>query len=169
MREVARRADLAPSALYNHFEDRDSLVVAVAIESVGTLAGYLGAVGDGPAPERLRGLGLAYARFADEHPEEYRVIFDCLVNPPRTWDSYLEVAHPFSLIVAACAQGLEEGSIVDIQGVGAGGLAYALWALVDGHVHLRAKHLSAVPGPYQEMFAAGLDALIAGYSPSPTR
>lgn len=169
MREVARRAELAPSALYNHFRDRESLVVAVAMGSVGVLRAYLEAVCDGPAPERLRALGHAYARFADEHPEEYRVIFDCLVNPPRPWDSYLEVAHPFSLIVQACAQGLAEGSLVDADGVGAGGLAYALWAFVDGHVHLRAKHLSAVPGPYPAMFTAGLDALLAGYAASPTR
>lgn len=168
LREVARRAGLAPSALYNHFQDRDSLVVAVAVGSVGTLASYLEAVPDAPAPERLRGLGYAYASFADEHPEEYRVIFDCLVNPPRPWKSYLEVAHPFSLIVAACAQGLEEGSLIDPDGVGAGGLAYAFWAFVDGHVHLRAKHLSAVPGPYPAMFSAGLDALLAGFSASTT-
>lgn len=164
LREVARRAELAPSALYNHFQDRDSLVVAVAIGSVATLASYLEAVPEAAALERLRSLAHAYCRFADEHPEEYRVIFDCLVNPPRPWDSYLEVAHPFSLIVGACAQGLEEGSLVDRNGLGAGGLAYALWALVDGHVHLRAKHLSAVPGPYPSMFSAGLDALLAGFS-----
>lgn len=166
LREVARRADLSPSALYNHFRDRDELVAAVAMGSVGTLATYLEAAPDGPAPMRLRSLGLAYACFADEHPEEYRVIFDCLVNPPRSWESYLEVAHPFSIIVATCAQGLSEGTFVDTSGNGPGGLAYALWALVDGHVHLRAKHLSAIEGPYNGMFVAGLEALLAGFAPT---
>jgi len=162
LREVARRAEYAPSALYNHFKDKDELVIALAMGAVGTLAARLSAVAPGPAPERLRGLGQAYVGFAEDHPQEYRVIFDCLANPPHTWDEYVAVAHPFSLIVAACAQGLAEGTIVDRAGVGASGLAYALWALVDGHVHLRAKHLAAVTAPYPAMFDAGLDALLLG-------
>lgn len=163
LREVARRADYSPAALYNHFADKNELVVAVAMECVGTLTRYLGQVPPGgDARQRLRDLGLAYVAFADENPAEYAVIFDCLSNPPHEWKDYIAVAHPFAMIINACEQGLIEGTIADTANVGASGIAYGLWCLVDGHVHLRAKHLAAVDGPYSAMFAASLDALIAG-------
>ncbi len=163
LREVARRANYSPAAIYNHFADKDELVAAVAMECVGTLARYLGEVPPlADASERLRGLGLAYAAFADENPAEYAVIFDCLSNPPHGWEQYVAVAHPFAMIVAACEQGLADGTLADTAHVGASGMAYGLWCLVDGHVHLRAKHLAAVEGPYPAMFAAGLDAMLSG-------
>ena len=162
LREVARGAGYAPSALYNHFASRDDLVMALAIESVGMLAERLEAVPAGAPEARLRALGHAYVAFAEEHPESYRTIFDCLANPPHAWSEYARVAHPFALIVETCAEGLETGAIADPRGVGASGLAYGFWALVDGHVHLRQKHLAAVSGPYDVMFDAAVDAMLAG-------
>jgi len=175
LREVARRANYSPAAIYNHFADKNELVAAVAMECVGTLARYLGQVApQADAGLRLRELGLAYVAFADENPAEYAVIFDCLSNPPHEWDQYVAVAHPFAMIVAACEQGLTAGTLADAAGVGASGMAYGLWCLVDGHVHLRAKHLAAVDGHYPAMFSASLDALLAGlasemnpYQPDP--
>lgn len=165
MREVARRAGYSPATLYNHFADKDALVAAIAMECVGTLARYLDAVAPGPAPARLAELGLAYAAFADDNPAEYAVIFDCLSNPPLPWEHYVTVAHPFAVIVAACEQGLREGSLVDPAAVGASGMAYGMWCLVDGHVHLRAKHLAAIHAPYDDMFQAALDAIVTGFTP----
>jgi AcrR family transcriptional regulator len=162
LREVARGAGYAPSALYNHFAGREDLVTALAVEAVGTLAAYLEAAPAGTPAERLRGLARAYLAFAREHAEGYRTIFDCLANPPHSWDEYSAVAHPFGLIVEACAAGLANGEFVDPRGVGPSGLAYGFWALVDGHVHLRQKHLSNVDGPYDAMFEAALDATLAG-------
>ena len=160
LREVARRAGYSPSALYNHFRDRDQLVVALAMGSVAALASYLEAVPAGPARPRLRALADAYLAFATDNPEEYRVIFDCLANPPHRWEDYAAVAHPFAMIVDACAQGLDEGALTDPAGVGASGLAYGLWALLDGHVHLRSKHLAAIEGPFDDMMSAALDAML---------
>ena len=169
LREVARRAEYSPGALYNHFADKNALVAAVAMECIGTLGRYLGPVPPAAAPDRLRNLGLAYVRFAAENPAEYAVIFDCLSNPPQPWDEYVRIARPFAVIVEACEQGLTEGSLTDAHGIGASGLAYALWALVDGHVHLRAKHLAQVDGDYDAMFLAGLDALLRGMTPLPAQ
>lgn len=164
LRAVARRAGLAPSAVYNHFEDKDSIVLALALQSVRSLASSLEQVPEGPAIERLRSLGRAYCSFATERPQEYRVIFDCLVNPPHMWEQYAIVADPFSRIVETCTQGLGEGTLVDRHSVGPSGMAFALWTLVDGYAHLRAKHLSAVEGPFETMLEGALDALLTGFS-----
>jgi AcrR family transcriptional regulator len=164
LREVARRAGYAPAALYNHFSGIDELIVATAMQGVGTLAAYLDEVPEGSAVARLKGLGHAYVRFAQENEEAYAVVFDRLANPPHTWDEYISVAHPFSVIVATCEDGLATGELADLAGVGSGGIAYALWCLVHGHVRLRARHLSRIDGDFDRMLDAGIDALLAGFA-----
>lgn len=163
LREVARRSHLAPSALYNHFASRDALIVALAQRALGELSTYLGAASSaGGAGDRLRALGGAYLAFSREHPQEYRLIFECLENPPTTWEAYLGVAEPFLLIVDACASGLASGEFIDRSGAGAGGMAYALWALCHGHASLTAHNLSHVEG-LEALASAGIDAILAGY------
>ncbi len=164
LREVARHAGLAPSALYNHFENREALIIALAMRALGTLTTYLEAApSTGTATERLRALGTAYLAFAKGRPQEYRLVFECLENPPTTWESYLGVAEPFLHIVRACADGLDSGEFVDRTGAGPGGMAYALWALCHGHASLTAHNLNNVQGDLDGLASAGVEALLAGY------
>ena len=164
LREVARRANLAPSALYNHFANREALIVALAIRALDELRAYLGAAPESDDPaDRLRDLGRAYFAFARERQQEYRLIFECLENPPTTWEAYLGVAEPFLLIVDACAIGLDSGAFVDRAGAGAGGMAYALWALCHGHASLTAHNLNRVEGDLDALASAGIEALLIGY------
>ena len=164
LREVARRANLAPSALYNHFANRVALILALAQHALGELKDYLNAAPESDDPaQRLRALGQAYFAFARDRRQEYRLIFECLENPPTTWESYLGVAEPFLLIVDACARGLNSGDFVDRAGAGAGGMAYALWALCHGHASLTSHNLNHVEGDLDALASAGVEALLAGY------
>jgi AcrR family transcriptional regulator len=169
LREVARRAKLAPSALYNHYESRDALISAIALRALGEVKAYLGkAPEDGSAADRLRALGAAYSRFARERANEYRLIFDCLENPPTTWETYLAVAQPFMLIVDAVATGLSDGEFVDRTGVGPGGMAYGLWALVHGHASLTSRNLARVQGDFDALATAAIDSMLVGWAPAST-
>ena len=164
LREVARRANLAPSALYNHFANREALITALAMRALDELRAYLGGAPESDDPtERLRSLAHAYFAFARERQQEYRLIFECLENPPTTWEAYLGVAEPFLLIVDACARGLVSGDFADRPGAGAGGMAYALWALCHGHASLTSHNLNHVEGDLDALASAGIDALLAGY------
>lgn len=167
LREVARRSGLAPSALYNHFPNRDAIVVATAMRALGELREYLGkAPAEGNAAQRLRALARSYLEFARERPREYRLIFECLENPPTTWEGYLGVAEPFTLIVSACVDGLASGEFVDPTDVGAGGMAYGMWALCHGHASLTSRNLVRVRGDFERMTEATIDALLGGWSAS---
>lgn len=164
LREVARRAGLSPSALYNHFASRNDIITAIAVRALGSLSAYLARTGqDGGAAERLRALGAAYIRFSRERSSEYRLVFDCLENPATSWERYLAVAEPFTLIVGACADGLASGEFVDRSGGGPGAMAYALWALCHGHAMLASKNLSLVEGDLEGLALSGIDTLLAGY------
>jgi AcrR family transcriptional regulator len=66
MREVARRAGVSHGAPYRHFEDKDEILTAVAVEGFERLSRALHAARDGVEDdeERFVETGLAYLRFA---------------------------------------------------------------------------------------------------------
>lgn len=167
LREVARRVELSPSALYNHFDSRDALINELAMECVQLLGVYFGGVPQASgAAQRLRGLADAYLRFAEEEPTRYRLVFDMLESPVASWDQYAQVAYPFTAIVEAVAAGIESGEFEDREGVGAARIAYGLWALVHGFVMLSLHHLVGITDDLTSMQRAAIDVHIAGLAPS---
>lgn len=145
LREVARRADYSPAAIYTHFGGVEALVNVLALESVQALGGYLERVPlDLPSPQRLMELGTAYLAFSAEEPARYRLAFATLAAPETSWQAYIQTAYPFTIIVDACARGLASGELVDREGVDASGLAFGLWSVVHGIAMLRAHHLAAI-------------------------
>ncbi|MEZ4449104.1 MAG: TetR/AcrR family transcriptional regulator [Nannocystaceae bacterium] len=105
LRECARRADVSHAAPYRHFADKDALVAAIAELGFARLAragiaAMEGAVGP---RDRLDAYGVAYVRFAVDHPELFRVMFTCEVDPStsgpdgaRAFDLLLECATALS-------------------------------------------------------------------------
>jgi len=77
LREVARRAGVSAPAVYRHFADKDALLGAVAAECWDRIgAAMRAAVAEAPEDplERFRATGIAYVRFAVEHPEHFRAM-----------------------------------------------------------------------------------------------
>jgi len=75
IRAVAAAVGVTAPSLYRHFADKDALITAVVIDVFEELDRVMVAAGAAEtAPlERLRAYGLAYVRFAVEHPEHYRL------------------------------------------------------------------------------------------------
>lgn len=164
LREVARRADYSPAALYNYFDGVEALVNLLALEGVQALGSYLEAVpSDTSSPRRLRALGNAYLAFASAEPARYRLVFATLAAPTPRWTEYTATAYPFTLLIQECASGLDAGSLIDRHAVGAAGLAYGLWATVHGIAMLSAHHLAAIEhGDIEPISLHALDSAIAG-------
>jgi AcrR family transcriptional regulator len=77
LREAARRAGVSPGAPYRHFESKDALLAAVAAECAVRLGAAMDAAereSDGDPVKRFRRSGVAYVRFAFEHPAHFRVM-----------------------------------------------------------------------------------------------
>jgi len=77
LREAARRAGVSPGAPYRHFDSKDALLAAVAEECAGRLGAAMEralAEGGGDAMKHFRRAGVAYVRFAFEHPAHFRVM-----------------------------------------------------------------------------------------------
>jgi AcrR family transcriptional regulator len=75
IREVSKIVGVSAPSIYRHFADKDQLIDAVVAQVFEDLEAVMRAAGDpeDSPMERLRRQGLAYVRFAIEHPEQYRL------------------------------------------------------------------------------------------------
>ncbi len=84
LRDLARRADVSPTAPYHHFKGKADLVCALAEDALDHLDRAL-ADADAAHPDpldRLRAQGVAYVLFAVDHPERFRVAFRPEIGDP---------------------------------------------------------------------------------------
>jgi AcrR family transcriptional regulator len=76
MRKIAEAIEYSPTAIYLHFKDKESLVRELCTTDFDSLADAFQRIAREKDPlERLRKVGLAYADFAIEHPNHYRLMF----------------------------------------------------------------------------------------------
>ncbi|HTE55041.1 MAG TPA: TetR/AcrR family transcriptional regulator [Kofleriaceae bacterium] len=87
MRKIAEKIEYSPTAIYQYFTDKESLVQELCANDFLTLAGTFGRLAGVADPiERLRQMGAAYVGFARSNPNQYRFMF--MVSHPRwTWDT----------------------------------------------------------------------------------
>lgn len=145
LRQVARRADFSPAALYNYFASRDELVAALFGEAFEHLNSYLRRVPSTLSPDRrVVELALAYMDFARDNPMDLRcmLLSTSLDLPPSSGkDLGVDAAR---LIGETFREGMEEGVFVADGPLSAAEMAYGVWALVHGMVAVASIDLSEV-------------------------
>jgi len=142
MRKIAEAIEYSPTAIYLHFKDKDALVRELCVADFDSLARAFQRIAREPDPlERLRKVGLAYADFAVEHPNHYRLMF-MTPHPAQTKDDEAAAlrrgnpeadAYAFLVgtIAEAIGQGLVRPELKDPHIV-----AQAAWAGVHGVISL---------------------------------
>lgn len=76
MRAIAAKIGYTPTAIYHHFQDKDTLIVELCMVDFRALAQAMYKIGRIEDPvDRLRRMGLAYAEFALANPSQYRFMF----------------------------------------------------------------------------------------------
>ncbi|UCH28114.1 MAG: TetR/AcrR family transcriptional regulator [Myxococcales bacterium] len=133
LRKLGRELGVTPGAPYRHFEDKDALLAALAIEGYRRLRAELvrdlGSVDD--AEQRLKLAGTGYLRFATSHPELFRLMFGWM--PSRDIPELCEAGDAafaaFDRILQDCA---DEGLLS--RGVREAGLL--AWSAVHGAAFL---------------------------------
>lgn len=158
IRAVAKAAGVSPTAMYQHFEDRDALLDAACDRAFERFAAALvAATSDVDDPfDRLAAAGMAYLRYSVDEPGLYRVLF---TNPLHLARS--DAGAP-DADVDTSAGSAAFGVLVDlVQGcldAGAAGsspagsspdatyLSFQVWAWLHGIVDLHITH-AAMPWP----------------------
>jgi len=81
MDEIARAAELSKGTLYLYFESKDDLFLAIACRALGSLLEQFEAVkAEARGADRLRRLMRAYAQFAMDNRDRYRVAMSWLFD-----------------------------------------------------------------------------------------
>jgi AcrR family transcriptional regulator len=140
MREIAKRIEYTPTAIYHHFRDKQALIeelCRVDFHGLGEAFQKLGRIED--PGERLRRIGLAYVDFALAYPSHYRFMF-MTVKPPVS-ASALGISegdpdsHAYGMLRSTVADGIAAGRFRP-EFTDADELAQILWAAVHGIVSL---------------------------------
>jgi len=145
LRQVARRADFSPAALYTYFSSRDELVSSLFAESFERLDACLRRVPSDLAPDRrVVELGMAYMDFARDNPMDLRCVLLATSQelPPSSGKALgLGAAR---LIGETFRQGMEQGVFASTSQLSAAEMAYGAWALVHGLVAIGGIDVSEV-------------------------
>ena len=142
---VAKAAGVSPGAPYHHFEDKVSLLAALATEGFLELFAMIERdtkrAGDPHA--KLEALVSAYLRFSERMPAHYRIMFLPDVGD-RVRFAELHAASGLSLnlsvaVLAAC--------LPDVSGKQVASRAVVMWSTCHGFASLRAAGvLTNIPG-----------------------
>lgn len=125
LRECARRAGVSHAAPYRHFADKDALLLAIARQGYQWLheAGVASMEGLDDPRERFDAYGVAYVRFALQHPVHVRVMFTLQFEIPEHERNGGTDAFDLLQETAAAVVGPDHDSLV---------AAVAGWALPHG-------------------------------------
>lgn len=170
MRAIADAIEYSPTTIYNHFEDKDDLVMALCYEDFGRLLGVLSLQ---PRPEDplewIRQLGRGYAAFGANYPNHYRFMF---MTPEKARIEKHDVSpgeQSFALLRAAVAEAIQKGRFV------AGDpdtMAQVLWSALHGvvslHVTFRADQWPCRP-PAEDLVDRVIETGIRGFLAGPAK
>lgn len=129
LRALARRARVSHSAPYRHFPERQALLAALAAEGFAMLGKVQEEAGKGGARER----GLAYVRFALQHPQRFRLMFSGLVHVDAYPGLRSQAASAYEGLVRSFAP-LSDPRAAEITAAAAWSLVHGMaQLLLDGH------------------------------------
>jgi AcrR family transcriptional regulator len=118
MRKIAEKIEYSPTAIYQYFADKESLVQELCANDFLTLAETFGRLAEIADPiARLREMGEAYVGFARSNPNQYRFMF-MVPHPESTWTSAErdgDRGNPnrdaYTFLKWTCTQAIEQGRV----------------------------------------------------------
>lgn len=133
LREVARSAGVSHTAPYRHFEDKAALLAAIAQEGFIEFGNYLKAAVEKAQAKPIESLeltGIAYVRYALDHPTHFRVMFGSFpADEPTDSEFYCVSKSTFQILVNIIKDGQDAGlmQVGDPEF-----LALGQWSMVHG-------------------------------------
>jgi len=143
MREAARRAGVSPGAPFRHFESREALMTAVALEAQRRFRAEIEAAlqesASGDPLARLRAFGVAYLRWAMRNPAHFTIIstrahFDHDGSASVSRDNAELIALTGDLLAEAAARGQLRPLDLATARIAGRALVYGFARMhIDGH------------------------------------
>jgi AcrR family transcriptional regulator len=134
IRGIAREMGCSPMTAYRYFENKDAVFAHLRAILFHRLADTLDAVPRSPSPvKHLKSLSMAYAKFAQQEPHAYRLLYLIQVHPDDHQAGVDEAQARtkkvlFNATLGVIKSGRLKGSPVTV--------AHAIWGLIHGLVSL---------------------------------
>lgn len=138
--ELSRRVGVTVAAPYRHFENRDELLVAVAVRALSAFgrALELESTKNDPPQQRLAAMASGWVRFAAERPALYSVLFGAGLDQKRRYPKLRQAYTDIEETIEDCV-----AELFARDRSAAEQLADAIAATAHGYASL----LTAKPGP----------------------
>lgn len=168
IRGIADRIEYSPMSLYNHFADKDDILIALAREGFAKIGKALPKSGSGDPLLVLRKAMLQYVDFGLKHPDEYELVFmtrrasEKEPNPKSSEE--LNVPNDAGGLTAFRRMLDYVDDALAIKAILGERFAVAkvLWAGIHGCVSLQITQVRFPFGPSKLFAEAVVDTLIAG-------
>lgn len=141
MRQIASAIEYSPTAIYHHFKDKRAVFVALCATDFSSLAAKFRKIAKIADPiERLQTTGRAYAAFALEHPNHYRLMFMTPHPPHGPEETGIDHGNPeedaYAFLKWTASEAIAAGRI-RTELADPELLSQIVWAAVHGIVSLR--------------------------------
>ena len=158
MRRTAKVMDCSPMLAYRYFANKEDVFAALRAALFHRLARTLeDVVAQGSALDYLQALGAAYAKFAHDEPDGYRLLY--MIHNHRS-DAYPETEdaqkRTRKILIQATRKAVEAGDIAGDPTL----LAHTLWASIHGLVSLDLAGQLTQGASFDELFPALLQGLV---------
>lgn len=141
LNEASRAAGVSVSAPYNHFKDKDALLIEIVLLGNRTLGTELQAAADIVAPprEKLLAVYLAYVSFAVRHPDLFAVMFQSGIDKTPFPEIQASAVKAFEIAAKLAAE-------IEPSQTSANQLALAIWTMAHGFATLSVEGAIAGAG-----------------------
>lgn len=137
LRKVASRAGVSHSAPYSHFKDKQSLIAAITTESFRQLYEELReaiAPFSSDPKKQLTAGALAYAQFALEHTDMFKIMFSGVLEKEKDYPAYVEATRQTFGQVVQVIQACQDAGV--LRPAPPEVMAVSVWGQVHGIVSL---------------------------------
>ena len=131
LNEASRTAGVSVSAPYNHFKNKDALLIEIVLLGNRTLEAELVAAAHTVEPprEKLLAVYLAYVSFAERHPDLFAVMFQSGLEKTLYPEVQASAKKAFEVAATLAAQ-------IEPTPTSAGQLALCIWTMAHGFATL---------------------------------
>jgi AcrR family transcriptional regulator len=168
LRALAREIGVSQTAPYRHFEDKNQLLSAIAINGFEHMANKIAEAIEGleqQPPQYLKAMARAYILFSLENTEVFKLMFGPILGDRKSYPALLAAGrHSFKLIEKSLQVGVDNGifSIADITIT-----ANSIWASIHGVASLMQDRFDRFPdGTGDKQIDSMFDILINGMTAS---
>jgi AcrR family transcriptional regulator len=162
LREIARRVDYSPAGLYEYFDSKEDIVLALADEGDQKLGTKLNNLATNSSPtEYLVQICLAYVDFALNN-RAYFMLMNSLASLRRSLNEPASPDSSYAIFLRAVQTAVNNGDIQTRSNFGVEEITYSLWALIHGMSMLQLTTLQGFQADFPIVDRHALESFIIG-------